>query len=345
MNIVPGNGLLSLPQRGRALATLLTLVLAIVLFAMFRSAPEPIASVSKVVIAVPMQISSTAMIVATEQGFFQKAGVEVTSQPFVLGKDALQSVLDGHADLALVADTPLMFALLGGAQISVVAGVSQGRRALAVVGRKDRGIERLEDLKGKSVGLSLGTNLTYFLDALLQVHGVPTETVRLVDLQTAEISTALLAGDIDAATLYQPYLGRLQQQMGDRIAVFYGEDIYAYRFYLTGKTSYIESHPQEIQRILKGLIAAKQSIQADPIGARKLVANAINIKDDMLATIFDPEDYMVSLDQAMLLSLDDQTRWAMKRGLVKPGPLPNYLNSVNYQNLEAVSPSAVTLVH
>lgn len=326
-------------------AGLLLLVLAVVLVAAKWWSREPLASVSKVTIAVPMQISSAAVIVATSQGLFEKAGVEVVSKPFTLGRDALQSVLDGHSDLALVADTPLMFALVNGAEISILAGVSQGRRSLAVVGRKDRGIARLQDLKGKSVGLSLGTNLTYFLDALLQVNGIPTESVRLVDLKTADVVSDFVAGHIDAAVLYQPFLADVEKQMNDRITVFYGEDIYSYRFFLTGKTSYIESHPQEIERVLKGLIAAKQSIQADPLLARHLVARAIKVDDDTLAKIFDPDSYMVSLDQAMLLTLEDQTRWAMKRGLAKPGPLPNYLYSIAYQHLEAVLPGAVTMVH
>jgi hypothetical protein len=35
----------------------------------------------------------------------------------------------------------------------------------------------------------------------------------------------------------------------------------------------------------------------------------------------------------------------MKKGLVPPGPMPNYLNAMKYQHLEAVLPTAVTIVH
>jgi ABC-type nitrate/sulfonate/bicarbonate transport system substrate-binding protein len=169
-----------IPPKPRALWLILALVLALASVLAYALWPTPVPNqaVTKVKIAVPMQISSATVIVASGQGLFDKAGVDVISQPFALGRDALQSVLNGQSDLAVVADTPLMFALLDGADISILAGVSQGRRSLAVVGRKDRGIERLQDLQGKSVGLSLGTNLTYFLDALLQVNGVPSNTVK-----------------------------------------------------------------------------------------------------------------------------------------------------------------------
>ena len=39
--------------------------------------------------------------------------------------------------------------------------------------------------------------------------------------------------------------------------------------------------------------------------------------------LFDPQDYVISLDQALLLALEDQTRWAMKKGLTPNGPMPN----------------------
>lgn len=344
MNTASAVGRMSPLTKRLTLVVSVSLVLAVVLFATLRSTTEPPASVGRVTIAVPMQISSAVMLVANDQRLLQQAGVEVISQPFALGKDALKSVTDGHADLALVADTPLMFALQNGADISVLAGVSQGRRLLAVVARKDRGIRRLEDLRGKSVGLSLGTNLPYFLDAMLQVRGIPSETVRLVDLTTSEVVDALVAGNIDAATLYQPFLATVLEKMGDQLEVFYGEDIYSFRNFLVGKTSYIDSHPREVQRILKGLIAASRAIEADLVSARKVVASAIDIRAEVLAPVFNAEDYAVTLDQAMLLTLDDQTRWAMKRGLIKPGPVPNYLNAVKHQHLEALLPSAVTIV-
>lgn len=327
------------------LLVLVALAVGVMAFMTSRSPIVPPVAVSKVTIALPMQINSAPVIVAAAQGLFQKAGVEVIGQPFQLGKDALESVLDGKSDLAVVADTPLMFALLDGADIAMLAGISQARRSLAIVTRNDRGINRVQDISGKSVGLTKGTNITYFLDAMLQVHDVPSNKVTLVDLKTDEVITAFKEGRIDAAAVFQPFLAKLEADMGDQIKVFFGEDVYAFRFILAGKPSYIDGHPQEVRRILSALIAANQSIRANPAAARRAVGDAIRLDDVTMAKLFEPDDYVASLDQAMLLALDDQTRWAMAKGLVKPKPLPNYLNSIKFQHLEAVLPSAVTIVH
>jgi NitT/TauT family transport system substrate-binding protein len=283
--------------------------------------------------------------VASGHGLFLKAGVEVINQPFELGKDALKSMLDGKADLAVVADTAFLFALHDGADVALLAGISQGRRALAIVAHHDRGINQIQDLRGKSVGVIMGTNQTYFLDAMLQVQGVSSNQVKLVDLRTDAAISAFKEGQIDATVMYQPFLARLEAEMGDRIKVFRGEDVYAFRFMLVGKPSYIDGHPEEVRRVLIGLIAANQAILDNPVEARRTVGHAAKIDDATMAKLFEPEDYAVSLDQAILLTLDDQTRWAMKKGLVPPGPMPNYLNAMKYQHLEAVLPTAVTIVH
>jgi NitT/TauT family transport system substrate-binding protein len=133
--------------------------------------------------------------------------------------------------------------------------------------------------------------------------------------------------------------------MGDRVQVFYGEDVYAFRLILAGRPGWIDSHPDAVRSVLKALIAATDSIQAKPEQARKVVGPMIGMDDAILAQLFDPEDYAVSLDQAMLLALDDQTRWAMKEHLVKMRPMPNYLGAMRYHYLESLLPEAVTLVH
>jgi NitT/TauT family transport system substrate-binding protein len=336
----------ALKKRGVLLPLVLAaMLIGVVAFTALRSPDTSMLAVTQVTIAVPTQINSALVHLASGQGLFQKAGVEVVTQPFEMGIDALKSVLDGKADLAVVADTPVMFALLGGADIALLAGISQARRALAIVAHSDRGIEQIQDLRGKSVGVTMGTNLPYFLDAMLQVHGVLSDQVNAADLRADVAISAFKAGQIDAAVVFQPFLARLESEMGDRIKVFYGEDVYAFRFMLVGKPSYIDSHPQEVRRVLRALIAAHQAMLANPVEARRTVGHAAKIDDATMAKLFEPEDYAVSLDQAMLLALDDQTRWAMQKRLVAPGPVPNYLNAMRYQNLEAVLPTAVTIVH
>jgi len=177
------------------------------------------------------------------------------------------------------------------------------------------------------------------------VHGVARERVVLQDLKTDAVLDAFRAGRVDAAVVFQPYLARLQAEMGERFNTFYGEDVYAFRFLLVGKPAYIKAHPQEIRRVLRALIAANASIRAEPARARRAIGTAVQVDDATMVALFDPEDYVLTLDESMLLAMDDQTRWAMKRGLVPAGPVPNYLGAIRFEDLEAVEPRAVRCAH
>lgn len=55
----------------------------------------PVKATAAVTIALPMRINSAAVFIADSRGLFKKAGVDLVSQPFMLGRDALQSLLDG----------------------------------------------------------------------------------------------------------------------------------------------------------------------------------------------------------------------------------------------------------
>ena len=181
--------------------------------------------------------------------------------------------------------------------------------------------------------------------ALPGSSNVPAKEVHLVDMDTEGVISAFEQGRVDAAVVYQPYLAKLEIEHGEQIKVFYGEDVYSFRFMLVGKRDYIDRHPQEIERILKGLIAAERSIRDYPIAARDVIGRAIQVDEKLMTKLFDPQDYRIVLDQAMLLALDDQTRWAMQRGMVNFRPIPNYLDNIRYQNLEAILPSAVKIIH
>lgn len=325
-------------------AAVLALVVAALVYVAYSQFATPQLSGVKVTLALPTQLNSATAIVAFDQDLFRKAGVEVVNQPYLLGKDALNAMLEGKADLAVVADTPFMHALLGGNDIAVLAGISQARRALAIVAHQDRHIHKVSDLKGKTLALTLGTNFPYFLDAMLQVNRVPSESVKRVNLSTDAVISAFKSGQVDAAVVFQPYLAELQAEMGENMRVFHGEDVYAFRFLLVGKPAYIDAHPEEVQRLLSALIQANRFIQSQPQSARQAVGAVVKVDDSVMTRLFDPEDYTVTLDQTLLLALDDQTRWAMQQGLIKAGPVPNYLKALKYQPLEAVQPTAVRII-
>ncbi len=52
-------------------------------------------------------ISFALVLIAADAGYFREAGLDVVFQTHTSGRDALAAALDGKADLATAAETPL----------------------------------------------------------------------------------------------------------------------------------------------------------------------------------------------------------------------------------------------
>jgi NitT/TauT family transport system substrate-binding protein len=52
----------------------------------------------------------------------------------------------------------------------------------------------------------------------------------------------------------------------------------------------------------------------------------------------------VTLTQVLLITLEDETRWAIKSKLVEKSKMPNYIDFIYVDGLQAVKPEAVRII-
>ncbi len=306
-----------------------------------RRADRPLMPVT---IAWPVQMCIGALAVAIDYQLPRQHGLAISSQKFLLGKDALDAVLLGKADFAMVADTPFMLAVMRGERIATVGTVFASRRTMALMARGDRAIDTPAALGGKRLGTIIGTNAQYFLDSLLQVHGLASSDATVVALKAEQIVSALRDGSVDAVTVWNPDLSRLQQELGTGVRTFYGEDIFVYRFLLVGKQDYLDRHPDQLKAVLRMIGEANRVIKDKPAAAAAIIGREIGLDPAEMARTFDANDFGLSLDQSLLLALSAQSRWAIAKGIVPTTQVPNFLDYLRIAPLEAVAPDAVKII-
>jgi NitT/TauT family transport system substrate-binding protein len=244
-----------------------------------------------------------------------------------------------------VADIPIMFAVTKGQPVSIVATIATVERDPGIIGRKDKGVLTLANLNGKRIGVTLGTSGHFVLDAFLIRQKLSTDDVTLRDLQPEELADALVKGDVDAVATWEPYLGALRTQLGANGTTFYSEGIYELPFTIAGRRDYVVSHPETIKKLLRALIRAERFCQDEPDAARQIIAGAINVSLENLREVWPTYRLNVALHQSLLLTLEDETRWAIKNQLTASSDLPNYLNYLYLDGLRAVKPESVTVIH
>jgi NitT/TauT family transport system substrate-binding protein len=285
------------------------------------------------------------VIVAQENGYFEREGVRVALQTYTTGKAALDATLRGEADLGTSAELPIMFAAMKGQPVAVIATIFVAEKDYGIVGRRDREIVTPASLKGKRIGVTYKTSGHFVLDAFLNRHKLSTGDVDMRDLKPEDLAGAIANGDIDAASTWEPYLGTMREQLRDNATSFSVEGVYDSLYNITGTRNYVVDHPETIKKVLRALIRGGQYCKETPDAAREILAKIIKTDATKLKGLWPSYRFGVTLDQGLLLALEDQTRWAIKNRLTERTDMPNYLNYVYLDGLQAVMPAAMTVIH
>lgn len=285
------------------------------------------------------------VIVAQAKGYFTREGLLVTIQPYTTGKATLDAVFQGQANLGTTGDLPVMFAAMNRQPISIVATIATAENDLGIVGRKDKGIVTPASLKGKRIGVTLVSGGHFVLDAFLTRQKLLISDVKIRNLKPDELADALAKGEVDAVSTWQPHLGTLQTQLGGNGTTFLSGGIYDVALNLAGSRDYVANHPETIKKVLRALISAGQFCKEKPDAARELLAESIKMSAADLKALWPQYRFNVTLDQSLLLALEDESRWAIRNKLTDRTDMPNYLTHVSLDALKAVSPAAVTLIH
>jgi ABC-type nitrate/sulfonate/bicarbonate transport system substrate-binding protein len=310
-----------------------------------RKQPEkPAGPPEKITIAYTNNLNPALVHIAFAKGFFKEEGLEATPQPHAFGKPALQAVLEGKADMATAADTPIMFAVMDGRKIAILAVIETSDRNSGIVARMDRGISKPSDLKGKTIAVTRGTTSDYFAETFLIVQGIGRKQVTIIDLKPDEMAAALATGKVDAASAWNPLLTQLQKDLGNKGLAFYGETIYTEAFCVAAGQDFVKQHPGAVRKVLRALIKAEAFLKKHPEESRRLVAGFIKADKALLDEIWDIYNFRVTLDQSLLVNLEEQTRWSIKNRLTQRRDMPNYLDFIDADGLRVVKPEAVRII-
>jgi ABC-type nitrate/sulfonate/bicarbonate transport system substrate-binding protein len=301
------------------------------------------AAPEKLTIAVAPIPMSAPIYVAADRGYFRQEGLDVSIEPYAVGKDALAAVLSGKADLATVAETPVMFAVMGGGQLFVIATICDSEKDLAIVARKDRGISQPADLKGKMIGVTPGTTADFFLESFFDFHNVPKKSTKTIPLKPAEMLPALSVGRVDAVATWEPVIGNARAELGEKVQTYYATGFYRETWNIVAAPDLVKKRPEVVKKMLRALVSAERFIVEQPVEAREMVASSLRVDKEILAATWSDLYFRIALEQSLLVNLENQARWAIRNKLVAETKVPNFMESLYPVGLKTVHPEAVAI--
>ncbi|MEQ8806761.1 MAG: NrtA/SsuA/CpmA family ABC transporter substrate-binding protein [Rhodospirillales bacterium] len=296
----------------------------------------------KATLAQNMSPISGVTIIAKDKGFFEKHGLDISVSGFTSGKQCLNAVLGGAAEIATTAEAPTTAAAMSKQPIAFLARMEYSDlKTLTAAGS---GIKSLADLKGKKIAFTAGTGSEVYTVALLKKAGLSKSDVKLTNLRPQDMLPALSAGDIDAYNTWEPHVSNGVKAMGAKVAELDTKGIYAETFNIVVMKAYLKDNPELVAAFLKALIEAEAWMKANPEEAIATVAKVAGMKADALAAIWKDYVYNVVLDQKQVDVLTAHAAWRLESGNHPPGAtMPDFSTVIVPGPLKAIAPDRVTI--
>jgi sulfonate transport system substrate-binding protein len=147
-----------------------------------------------------------------EKKIYQRQQVfTVDAKQMADGRSVRDAMVAGQLDAGTMNITPFIVGAAASG-LTMVGVVSLGGDTVGVVARTGAGIGGIADLKGRRVGISVGsTTGNIFVRTVAPQAGLNPGDYQVVNMRPADQVAALAAGSVDAITSFEPYLSVAEQ--------------------------------------------------------------------------------------------------------------------------------------
>lgn len=258
------------------------------------------------VIRIGYQTADISFIVAKQKGWFEEEfaqdGIELKYDLFISGPPMIEAFAGNRLDFGMVGDQPAIQAEANNIDIKAVGVPVSGPKTLGLVVPNGSQIKSPGDLKGKKVGVTIGSVGHQLLYLYLQANGLTVDQVQQVNLQPADIKTALAAKNIDAAVTWEPFITSIEHEnIGKEIADATGLKQNANLIIVPAE--FARQYPDIVKRVLKVFDKSARWIKENPEETIQIVAQDTQIDPKILEKTFPKYDNDVQITDEVIKSV------------------------------------------
>ncbi|MHA7139930.1 MULTISPECIES: aliphatic sulfonate ABC transporter substrate-binding protein [unclassified Arthrobacter] len=186
---------------------------------------------------------------------------------------ANEALRAGAIDVGSTAGSAALLARSNGSPIKTIDIYSQPEWS-ALVTNADSDIQEIEDLRGKSIAATKGTDPYFFLLQALEAGGVDPSEVTVQNLQHADGRAALANGSVDAWSGLDPIMASAEQ---DGATLFFRDiDFNTYGF-LNATEDFLAESPELAQTVVNAYEKAREWAIENPEETAKILAEVAGI--------------------------------------------------------------------
>jgi len=245
---------------------------------------QPLTVQAEVKIGVSDWPGWVAWYVAEQKGFFKKHGADVKLVWFANYTDSISALSAGQVDgnSQTWSDTMAPLAVGIGLKTILVNDNSAGNDAL-MVGPK---IKSFKDLKGKKIALEEFSVSHFLLTLALNKNGMTLKDVKVVNLSAGDAAAAFMAGRVDAAMVWNPWVNTIQAS-GKGKPLFTSKDVPGMvPDMLVVQEKSLKAKRKDFIGMIKAWYDVEAFLRSNPDEAAKIMAKVVGM---------DAKDYKVFL--------------------------------------------------
>ncbi|MDE3240651.1 MAG: ABC transporter substrate-binding protein [Paracoccaceae bacterium] len=213
------------------------------------------------------------LYIAQAKGFFKDEGLNVKLIKMEDVKTRMPALIAGRIDLAVTTiDTVLNF-YSDAHPMDYVFALDDSHGGDGIVAKDT--IKSVSDLKGKTVAYAEGSVSQFFLAVLLKRDGLTLKDVETQNMTAGDAGAAFVAGRVDAAVTWEPWLTRGKEAKGGHLLIDSTQTPGLITDVLVATDKMAKAHPDELKAIYRAWVKAVDWQKTHVEEADKIMAKGV----------------------------------------------------------------------
>ena len=209
---------------------------------------------------------------AKEKGYFEENGVNVTIKDFSSTTESTNAFIGGKIDFCTFASSETISPFAQGAEFSIVLETDKSNGSEGLVAKSD--IKNISDLAGKTIATQIYSVDHMLLLTLLNENGMTEKDVNIVDMSIQESGNAFIAGQCDAACIWDPYFSQAKAAGGTELFSS-ADNPNLITDVLGASKSVIKNNPDAVTGVIKAFFEAVDYWKENPDDANKIMGKQL----------------------------------------------------------------------
>jgi len=285
--------------------------IAVGLLAGCSEAPDTASQNAPISVAGGMWIELSPVLVAANSFYPERLPV---------AEGGVRSITSGDATIATNAETQLLRESVTNPDLRIIMTVTESFYRL--VARRSAGIETLADLRGKRVMVPANTSANYYLVAMLRTVGLSEDDVELVGLPPArgdqtgmdQMSDALVAGDVDVISIWEPESEDAILQLGNDAVVLQDRSVYreVFNLHTTATALADPATRRSVVDFVRAVVDATDALKENPEPYWPHVSSVIGYSVQEIEASWPEMEFPADFVPDLLDVLEEEEIWVAK---------------------------------